>query len=161
MNRCILCYRCVMVADQITDKRVHGVMNRGDHSEISTYIQNAVDNDFSGNMIDVCPVGALTDKTFRFKSRVWFTRPFDAHRECDKCGGKTVIWMKGKEILRVTGRKDRYGELEEFICNDCRFQNKSTEHWVIDGPRKIDRHSVISHNHDEISTNPKTNNDIP
>jgi NADH-quinone oxidoreductase subunit G len=47
-------------------------MNRGDVSEISTYIQHAVDNEFSGNMIDVCPVGALTDKTFRFKSRVWF-----------------------------------------------------------------------------------------
>ena len=68
MNRCILCYRCVMVADQITDKRVHGVLGRGDHSEIGTYILKAVDNDFSGNMIDVCPVGALTDKTFRFKA---------------------------------------------------------------------------------------------
>jgi NADH-quinone oxidoreductase subunit G len=70
MNRCILCYRCVKVADQITDGRVHGVINRGDHAEISTYIENAIDNDFSGNVIDVCPVGALTDKTFRFKSRV-------------------------------------------------------------------------------------------
>jgi len=148
MNRCILCYRCVMVADQITEKRVHGVMNRGDQSEISTYIKNVVDNDFSGNMIDVCPVGALTDNTFRFKSRVWFTRPFDAHRECSKCGGKTVLWMKGEEILRVTGRKDKYGELEEFICNDCRFHNKKTSDWVIEGPRLIDRHSVISHNHD-------------
>jgi len=64
-------------------------------------------------MIDVCPVGALTDKTFRFKSRVWYTNPMDAHRECSKCGGKTVLWMKGDEVLRVTGRKDKYGELEE------------------------------------------------
>lgn len=147
MNRCILCYRCVMVADQITDKRVHGVLNRGDNSEIGTYIQNTVDNDFSGNMIDVCPVGALTDKTFRFKSRVWFTKPFDAHRECSKCNGKTVLWMKDEEILRVTGRKDKYGELEEFICNDCRFQHKELKDWIIEGPRKIDRHSVISQNH--------------
>jgi NADH dehydrogenase/NADH:ubiquinone oxidoreductase subunit G len=66
MTRCILCYRCTYVADQLTDKRLHGIINRGDHAEISTYIQNAVENDFSGNMIDVCPVGALTDKTFRF-----------------------------------------------------------------------------------------------
>ena len=88
MTRCILCYRCTFVADQLTDKRVHGVLGRGDTSEISTYIQKAVDNDFSGNMIDVCPVGALTDKTFRFKSRVWFTKPLDAHRDCDKCCGK-------------------------------------------------------------------------
>jgi NADH-quinone oxidoreductase subunit G len=149
MNRCILCYRCVKVADQITDGRVHGVLGRGDHSEISTMIQKAVDNDFSGNMIDVCPVGALTDKTFRFKSRVWFTRPFDAHRECSKCCGKTVLWMKGEEILRVTGRKDRYGELEEFICNDCRFEHKDTSDWTVEGPRKIERHSVISQNHYE------------
>ena len=149
MNRCILCYRCVKVADQITDNRVHGVLGRGDHSEISTLIQKAVDNDFSGNMIDVCPVGALTDKTFRFKSRVWFTRPFDAHRECPKCCGKTVLWMKGEEILRVTGRKDKYGELEEFICNDCRFHHKETAEWIVEGPRKIERHSVISQNHYE------------
>ena len=149
MNRCILCYRCVKVADQITDGRVHGVLGRGDHSEISTMIQKAVDNDFSGNMIDVCPVGALTDKTFRFKSRVWFTRPFDAHRECSKCCGKTVLWMKGEEILRVTGRKDKYGEIEEFICNDCRFEHKETADWIVEGPRKIERHSVISQNHYE------------
>jgi NADH-quinone oxidoreductase subunit G len=149
MNRCILCYRCVMVADQITDQRVHGVMGRGDHSEISTHILKAVDNDFSGNMIDVCPVGALTDRTFRFKSRVWFTKPFDAHRECTKCSGKVVVWLKGDELLRVTGRKDKYGELDEFICNDCRFQNKELKDWTIEGPRSIERHSVISQNHYE------------
>lgn len=149
MNRCILCYRCVMVADQITDQRVHGVMGRGDHSEISTHILKAVDNDFSGNMIDVCPVGALTDRTFRFKSRVWFTKPFDAHRECSKCSGKVVVWLKGDELLRVTGRKDKYGELDEFICNDCRFQNKELKDWTIEGPRSIERHSVISQNHYE------------
>src|SRR5690606_10352842 len=53
MTRCILCYRCVYVADQLTEKRVHGVVGRGDAAEISTYIQNAIDNDFSGNVIDV------------------------------------------------------------------------------------------------------------
>jgi NADH dehydrogenase/NADH:ubiquinone oxidoreductase subunit G len=68
MNRCILCQRCVQVADQLTDNRVHGVLDRGDHANISTCISKAIDNEFSGNMIDVCPVGALTDKTFRFKS---------------------------------------------------------------------------------------------
>ena len=147
MNRCILCYRCVKVADQLTDQRVHGVLGRGDHSEISTHILKAIDNDFSGNMIDVCPVGALTDKTFRFKSRVWYTKPFDAHRECSKCSGKTAIWMKGEEVLRVTGRKDKYGELEEFICNDCRFNHKELKDWIVEGPRTIERHSVISQNH--------------
>ena len=95
MTRCILCYRCVMVANQLTDNRVHGILNRGDHAEISTFIEKAIDNDFSGNVIDVCPVGALTDRTFRFKSRVWFLNPMDAHRNCDKCSGKVVAWMYG------------------------------------------------------------------
>jgi NADH-quinone oxidoreductase subunit G len=150
MTRCILCYRCVKVADQLCDGRVHGVINRGDVAEISTYISNVIDKDFSGNMIDVCPVGALTDRTFRFKSRVWFTKPMDAHRDCKKCSGKVVLWMSGDEIYRITGRKDRYGELESWICNECRFDKKETSDWKITGPRAIDRQSVISQNHYEM-----------
>lgn len=149
MTRCILCYRCTFVADQLTDKRVHGVLGRGDTAEISTYIQKAVDNDFSGNMIDVCPVGALTDNTFRFKSRVWFTKPLDAHRACDKCCGKVVLYMKGDDVLRVSARKDQYGEVKEFICNECRYDHKMLDDWQIEGPRHIDRNSVISQNHYE------------
>lgn len=154
MNRCILCYRCVYTADQITDKRVHGVLNRGDHAEISTFIHQAIDNEFSGNVIDVCPVGALTDKTFRFKSRVWFTRPMDAHRNCDKCSGKAAVWLFGDEVLRVTARKDEFGEVEEFICNTCRFDKKSLADWTIEGPRHIDKHSVIGQNHYELPEPP-------
>lgn len=149
MTRCILCYRCVKVADQVTDYRVHGVMNRGDVSEISTYIQNIIGNDFSGNVIDVCPVGALTDRTFRFKSRVWFTKPMDAHRNCTKCCGKVAIWLKGDEVLRVTARKDKWGEVHDWICNECRFEKKHMNDWVIERPTHIDRHSVISQNHYE------------
>jgi len=147
MTRCILCYRCVKVAEQITDGRVHGVIARGDASEISTYIENIIDNDFSGNVIDVCPVGALTDRTFRFKQRVWFTKPVDAHRECAKCCGKTRVWLKGEEVVRVTARKDQWDEVEEFICNDCRYDHKKKSDWVIEGPSPIHRNSVISQNH--------------
>jgi NADH-quinone oxidoreductase subunit G len=147
MTRCILCYRCVKTAEQITDGRVHGVVHRGDAAEISTYIEKAIDNDFSGNVIDVCPVGALTDKTFRFKQRVWFTKPVDAHRDCKKCSGKVRLWFKGEEVLRVTARKDEWDEVEEFICNDCRYDHKQKSDWVIEGPSKISRHSVISQNH--------------
>ena len=146
MNRCILCYRCVQVADQLTDQRVHGVTNRGEDSEISTYIERAIDNDFSGNMIDVCPVGALTDRTFRFKSRVWYTKPVYASRDCSRCSGKVTLWYQGEKILRVTGRKDFWGEVKDFICNDCRFERKKTSDWQIEGLADIDRHSVISTN---------------
>jgi NADH-quinone oxidoreductase subunit G len=160
MTRCILCYRCTYVADQLTDKRVHGILDRGDHAEISTYISKAIDNDFSGNMIDVCPVGALTDKTFRFKNRVWFTRPVDAHRNCEnpKCCGKATLWLRGDEVYRVTARKDEWGEVQSYdgpqgsaskpgwICNTCRFDKKKTSDWVVEGLTTISRHSVIGAN---------------
>lgn len=163
MNRCILCYRCVYTANQLTDKRVHGVLHRGDHAEIGTYIEKALDNEFIGNVIDVCPVGALTDKTFRFKSRVWFLKPMNAHRNCPTCAGKAVVWLFGNEIYRVTARKDQYGEVETiddktaWICNTCRFDSKDVSQWNVEGPRLINRHSVISQNHYTLP-NPMDNN---
>jgi len=147
MTRCILCYRCVFTAEQLTGRREHGVVDRGDHAAISTVINKALDNEFIGNVIDVCPVGALTDRTFRFKQRVWFTKPVDAHRDCPTCSGKVRLWYRGDEVFRVTARKDKWGEVEDWICNDCRFHKKETSDWVIEGPSKVDRHSVISANH--------------
>jgi len=153
MTRCILCYRCVFTADQLTNQRRHGILDRGDHSEIATYIEKSLDNDFIGNVIDVCPVGALTDKTFRFKNRVWFTKPVDAHRDCPTCSGKVTLWQRGDEVLRVTARKDEWGEIMNtedgkpgWICNECRFEKKKVSDWVIEGPTKVSRHSVISAN---------------
>lgn len=147
MNRCILCYRCVHVANQLTNTREHGILYRGDISEISTYVEKAVSSEFIGNVIDVCPVGALTDKTFRFKNRVWFTKPVDAHRDCDKCCGKVTLWYKADDILRVTGRKDQFGEVKEYICDTCRFETKKTSDWIIEKPAEIEETSVIASNH--------------
>lgn len=147
MNRCIMCFRCVHTAEQLTNEREHGVLDRGDHARISTCISKALDNEFIGNVIDVCPVGALTDKTFRFKNRVWFTKPMDAHRDCPTCAGKARLWLRGDEVFRVTARKDEWGEVEEWICNDCRFHKKQTSDWVIEGPTTVKRHSVISQGH--------------
>jgi len=154
MTRCILCYRCVFTADQLTEKREHGVLDRGDHAEIATFIEKNLHNDFIGNVIDVCPVGALTDKTFRFKNRVWFTKPVDAHRDCPTCCGEVQLWMRGDEVFRVTARKDEWGEVKEstkggtgWICNTCRFNKKHINDWVIEGPTKVSRHSVISQGH--------------
>lgn len=150
MTRCILCYRCVYTADQLTNKRSHGVLDRGDHSEIATFIEKSLDNDFIGNVIDVCPVGALTDKTFRFKNRVWFTKPMYAKRDCDCCSGQVTIWMRGDEVFRVTARKDEWGEVQSltngktaWICNSCRFEKKHASDWTIEGLADISRHSVI------------------
>ena len=134
MTRCILCYRCVFIADQLTNKREHGILDRGDHAEIATHIEKSLGNEFIGNVIDVCPVGALTDKTFRFKNRVWFLKPMDAHRNCPSCSGRVTLWNRGDEVFRVTARKDEWGEIEDtpegkpgWICNTCRFdKNKPT-----------------------------------
>ena len=150
MTRCILCYRCVYTAEQLTEERVHGVLNRGDISEISTYIEKAINNEFSGNIIDVCPVGALTDKTYRFKQRVWFSKPFEAKRDCPTCSGKVRLWKKGEDVIRVTARKDEFGEVHDFICNDCRYHHKKTEDWEIIGVADVGKDSVISQNKYEL-----------
>ncbi len=153
MTRCILCFRCVYVADQLTGEREHGILDRGDHSQIATFIEKNLKNDFIGNVIDVCPVGALTDRTFRFKNRVWFTKPMDAHRSCEKCCGEVRLWMRGDEVLRVTARRDEWGEVKTssrgtpgWICNECRFERKHDGDWIMDGLTAINRHSVISQN---------------
>lgn len=153
MTRCILCYRCVYVADQLTEEREHGVLDRGDHSQIATLIEKNLKNDFIGNVIDVCPVGALTDRTFRFKNRVWFTKPLDAHRDCSKCCGEVQLWLRGDDVLRVTARKDEWGEIREsskgkpgWICNECRFEKKNAGDWIVDGLTNVNRHSVIAQN---------------
>jgi NADH-quinone oxidoreductase subunit G len=147
MNRCIMCFRCVYTANQLCNVREHGVMFRGEKAQISTYLGKALKSEMIGNVIDVCPVGALTDKTFRFKNRVWFTKPVDAHRDCPTCSGKARLWLRGEEVFRVTARKDKWGEVEDWICNTCRFEKKATSDWTIEGPSKIDRHSVISQGH--------------
>jgi len=156
MTRCIMCFRCVFTADQLTEKREHGILDRGDHAQIATFIEKNLHNEFIGNVIDVCPVGALTDKTFRFKNRVWFTKPLDAHRNCNnpKCGGEAQLWMRGDEVFRVTARKDEWGEVKTasngntgWICNTCRFETKKASDWVIEGPSVVNRHSVISQGH--------------
>jgi NADH-quinone oxidoreductase subunit G len=147
MNRCILCYRCVKTADQITGCREHGVMNRGDHAEISTHINKSLDNEFIGNIIDVCPVGALTDKTFRFKNRVWFLKPVDAHRDCPTCSGKAQVWFRGNEVFRVTARKDEFNEVKDWICNTCRFDKKDINDWTLEKPSEISKDSVVRQGH--------------
>ena len=162
MNRCIMCYRCVYTANQVADGRNHGVLYRGDHSEIATYISENLDHEMIGNIIDVCPVGALTDKTFRFKNRVWFTNPVNASCNCTKCCGKVTLWYRGDDVLRVTARKDQWGEIMNtkegktgWICNECRFEKKDTKLWTIEGPTHIKRHSVINQGHYENMMQPE------
>jgi NADH-quinone oxidoreductase subunit G len=65
-----------------------------------------------------------------------------------------TLWQRGEEVLRVTARKDEWGEVEEWICNECRFEKKNTADWVIEGPTHVNRHSVISQGHYEHMVKP-------
>ncbi|MCW3127882.1 MAG: Fe-S-binding protein, partial [Bacteroidetes bacterium] len=76
--------------------------------------------------------------------RVWFLKPYRAHRDCTKCTGKVDLWMFGNEVYRVTARKDDYHEVDEFICNECRFDHKQKTDWTIEGVRKMEKWSVIN-----------------
>ena len=107
-------------------------------------------------------MGALTDKTFRFKNRVWFTKPVDAHRDCPDCSGQAQLWLRGDEVFRVTARKDEWGEVKDttegkpgWICNTCRFEKKNIKDWTIEGPSHINRHSVIAQGHYEGLVKPE------
>src|SRR5690606_7959554 len=71
MNRCIQCTRCVRFGQEVAGVMELGMVNRGEHSEIETFVGQTVDSELSGNMIDLCPVGALTSKPFRYSARTW------------------------------------------------------------------------------------------
>jgi NADH-quinone oxidoreductase subunit G len=86
---------------------------------------------------------------------VWFTKPVDAHRDCPQCKGNVRLWMRGDDVLRVTARKDQWGEVEEWICNECRFEKKHVNDWVIEGPTRLNRLSVINAGHYEKVERPK------
>ena len=77
-ERCILCSRCVRFTDEISKTSELGIVNRGDHSEIAVSPEKELDNPYSGNVVDICPVGALTDRDFRFKCRVWYLQKADS-----------------------------------------------------------------------------------
>jgi len=68
---------------------------------------------------------------------------------------RVTLWQRGDEVLRVTGRKDQWGEVEDWICNTCRFEKKHVSDWVIERPTKVDRHSVISQGHYVGAQKPK------
>ena len=91
-ERCILCTRCVRFSRDITKTRELGVFNRGLHSEINTYNGETVDNNYSGNLAEICPVGAITDSDFRFKTRNWFLE--EGESICPLCSRGCNIFIE-------------------------------------------------------------------
>lgn len=100
-ERCILCSRCVRFTDEVTKTNELGIFNRGDHAEIGTHDGKKLDNKYSLNTVDICPVGALTSKDFRFKQRVWYLK--DAESICNGCstGCNTKVYYNKEGLFRV------------------------------------------------------------
>ncbi len=100
-TRCIQCTRCVRFGEEIAGMRELGATGRGDTMSIGTYIQKSMDSELSGNVIDICPVGALTAKPSRYKYRAWELRAFDSISAHDCVGSNISVHTNGSEIVRV------------------------------------------------------------
>jgi NADH-quinone oxidoreductase subunit G len=127
-ERCILCSRCVRFTDEITKTGEFGIFNRGDHAELGIYPGNELDNPYSANVVDICPVGALTERDFRFKARVWYLS--SAPTVCDGCSQGCNMDMhylldrphlnEGARVVRV---KPRYNPdvNQWWLCDEGRY----------------------------------------
>lgn len=101
MQRCIHCTRCVRTGEEIAGVQEVGMLNRGEHAEITTFVGRAVESELSGNMIDVCPVGALLSKPFRFNARTWELARRRSVSPHDSVGANLVLQAKMDKVLRV------------------------------------------------------------
>ena len=94
MSRCIQCTRCVRFGQEIAGVMELGMVNRGEHSEIATFVGQSVDSELSGNMIDLCPVGALTSKPFRYSARTWELSRRKSVSPHDSTGANLIVQVK-------------------------------------------------------------------
>ncbi|MEO7128947.1 MAG: molybdopterin-dependent oxidoreductase, partial [Rhodoferax sp.] len=134
MTRCIHCTRCVRFGQEVAGVMELGMVNRGEHSEITTVTGGTIDSELSGNMIDICPVGALTSKPFRFTARTWELSRRKSVSPHDSTGANLVIQVKNNKVMRVV-------PLENEDVNEC---------WIADR----DRFSYEALNCDERLTSP-------
>jgi len=141
-ERCILCSRCVRFTDEITKTRELGIANRGDHSEVQVFPGKQLDNPYSGNVVDICPVGALTDRDFRFKIRVWYLKSGDSI--CNGCsrGCNVQVHYNLDRPQHGAGRvkrlKPRYNpEVNQWwMCDEGRYGYKFHDENRILGARR-------------------------
>ncbi|MBC7482504.1 MAG: NADH-quinone oxidoreductase subunit G, partial [Rhizobacter sp.] len=119
MNRCIHCTRCVRFGQEVAGVMELGMIHRGEHSEITTVLGETIDSELSGNMIDVCPVGALTSKPFRYSARTWELSRRKSVSPHDSTGANLIIQVKNNQVMRVV-------PLEAEDVNEC---------WIADRDR--------------------------
>lgn len=119
MNRCIHCTRCVRFANEIAGVPEVATMHRGEHMEITT-LENAVSSELSGNMIDICPVGALTNKPYAFHGRAWELKKTDGIDVLDGVGSNIRIDSRGNKVMRILPRLNEAVN-EEWLSDRTRF----------------------------------------
>jgi len=119
MSRCIHCTRCVRFGQEVAGVMELGMSHRGEHSEIETFVGHSVDSELSGNMIDICPVGALTSKPFRYQARTWELGRRKSVSPHDSTGANLIVQVKNNRVLRVV-------PLENEDVNEC---------WIADRDR--------------------------
>jgi NADH-quinone oxidoreductase subunit G len=134
MSRCIHCTRCVRFGQEVAGVMELGMSHRGEHAEIETFIGESVDSELSGNMIDICPVGALTSKPFRYSARTWELSRRKSISPHDSTGANLVVQVKNHKVMRVV-------PFENEAVNEC---------WIADR----DRYSYEALNSDERLTTP-------
>lgn len=117
MTRCIHCSRCVRFGQEISGVMELGIAGRGEHSEVMAFIDRSVDSELSGNAIDLCPVGALTSKPFRFGARTWEMTRFKSVAPHDSLGANIVAQVKHGKVMRVL-------PLENEEINECWISDK-------------------------------------
>ncbi|MBP7309104.1 MAG: NADH-quinone oxidoreductase subunit G [Polaromonas sp.] len=134
MSRCIHCTRCVRFGQEIAGVMELGMSHRGEHAEIETFLGQTIDSELSGNMIDICPVGALTSKPFRYSARTWELSRRKSISPHDSTGANLIVQVKNNKVMRVV-------PLENEDVNEC---------WIADR----DRFSYEALNSDERLTTP-------
>ncbi len=139
MSRCIHCTRCVRFGEEIAGDMELGMSNRGEHAEIETFLGETVDSELSGNMIDICPVGALTSKPFRYNARTWELSRRKSVSPHDSTGANLIVQVKNNRVMRVV-------PLENEAVNEC---------WIADR----DRFSYEALNSDDRLTAPMIKQD--
>ncbi len=133
MTRCIHCTRCIRFADEIAGSPVLGGFGRSEHMEIGTYIEKAVSSELSGNLVDVCPVGALTNKPYAFEARPWELSKTESIDVLDAVGSNIRIDTRGQEVMRILPRLHEDVN-EEWINDKTRYACDGLKRQRLDRP---------------------------
>ncbi len=131
MSRCIHCTRCVRFGQEVAGIMELGMSHRGEHAEIETFVGQSVDSELSGNMIDICPVGALTSKPFRYSARTWELSRRKSIAPHDSSGANLVIQVKSNHVIRVV-------PLENEEVNECWIADRDRfSYEALNGPERL------------------------